>query len=182
MNQNNSFYDNDRNDFFSARAMATGAGDMRTAVRQEVDKIMKEKKYNLQETINAGLQELLERCLISAKDLEYLQDICKKVIEAKKEEEIEAAFFSVRKIYQQMLIDKGCSPTALSIGSVANSLFGFEKSNSVRVTIHDPGSAISGAFIGAMVGGLALGSPGAALGAAIGGLLGAICDDEEGRS
>lgn len=169
--------------FSSARAMAIGAGDLSIVVRQEVKKILAENRNDVLKSLNSGLQELLERNLISAQELEDLRDVCKHLLNSiRGKEDGEDAFFSIKKIYQRMVIDQRCSPAALAIASVANSAFNFEKSNSVTITPETTaGGAAVGAIIGGVMGGLLGGGLGAGIGAAIGGAAGAAigwCNEE----
>jgi hypothetical protein len=175
----------DINDFSNARTIAISAGDLSVAVRKEVIRIMESNKNNVLQSVKDGLQELLERELIDAKELEALQEVCELVFKAIRGKiEGEDAFFSIKKIYTSMLFNQNSSPAALAIASVSSSAFDFEKSNSVKVTI-TPGNAGSGAviggIIGGIVGGIVGGGFGAGIGAAIGGAAGAAigwCNDK----
>lgn len=159
----------------SARAIAISAGDLSIVVRQEVKRILEENRNDVLKSLNAGLQELLKRDLISGQEFEQLQDALKHLLYSiRGKEDGEDAFFSIRKIYQEILIDQDSSPTALAIASVANSAFNIERSSPVTITPETTGGgAAVGAVIGGVIGGLVGGGVGAGIGAAIGGAAGA---------
>ena len=185
LNQNFTTSFKDINEFSNARTIAISAGDLSVAVRNEVIRIMESNKNTVLPSIIDGLNELLERKLITSKEFEVLKDICELIFKSIRGKiDGEDAFFSIRKYYSSMLIDQNSSPTALAIASISSSVFDFEKSNSVSVTII-PGNAGSGAVIGGVfggiIGGIVGGGLGAGLGAAIGGAAGAAigwCNDK----
>jgi hypothetical protein len=170
--------------YFAAKSIAVSAGDLSVAVREEVRKIInkKENKNNILKSIYSGLDELLERGVISEKEVKPLKRICGHLLlatlenkdEENKEKDREDAFFAIKKLYNEMLADQECSPAALSIASVIHSSFGFEKSNSVKII---PETTGAGAAMGAIIGagfGAGFGGPiGAGIGGAIGGIVGA---------
>lgn len=167
----------------SSREIAISAGELSVAVRNKVDVLLTGNRNNIFEAFKAGMQELLEKDLISAQEFESLQDIFRLFIDAIREKgDIEDAFFAIRKTYNQMLLDQECSTIALAIASVINSSWKFEKSNSIKIT---PETTGSGAAVGAAIGG-AMGAgfgglPGAAVGAAIGAIAGAaigLCNEK----
>ena len=167
----------------SRREIAMCAGELSVAVRNKVNDILAENRYNILEAFKSGLQELLERELISAQEFETLQDVYKLFIDALREKgDAEDAFFSIRKTYNKMMLNHECSTTALAIVSVINSSWKFEKSNSIKVT---PETTGAGAGFGAALGGamgFGFGGPvGAGIGAAIGAIAGAaigLCNEK----
>lgn len=159
--------------FIDARAVALSAGSMSVAIRDEVTKLLNSHKNSVLHAIRQGLKELLNRSLITEKDLETLDNVTEIVFNVlRKKVDSETAFFQIRKTYADMTFDQACSPTALAILSVLSSSFDFEKSNSVNVTI-TPGNSSSGAVIGGIIGGVIGGVVGGGLGAGIGAAIGA---------
>lgn len=173
------------NNCSSAIAIAISAGDLSRAVRQQVKKILKENRNDILKAIYSGLQELLERKLISAIEFEQLKNVCKHLINSVRgKEDGEDAFLLITKIYQEMLTNHESNPSALAIASVANSAFNFEKSSPLTITPESTAAgAVTGAVIGAAMGALLGGGVGAGIGAAIGGAAGAAIGwcNEEGK-
>lgn len=161
------------NDLSNAKAIAISSGDLSIAIRNEVIKIMESNKNNVYQSVKEGLKELLKRECISAEELDELQNICDTIFNTLRGKlESEDAFFSIRNIYSNLLINKNSSPTALAIASVSSSIFTYEKSNSVNIRIL-PGDAAAGALTGGIIGATFGAATGGFIGAGIGAAIGA---------
>jgi hypothetical protein len=144
-------------------------------VRREVKKILADNRNDILRSLGAGLQELVNRDSISAKEYDSLNDVCRHLLNAVRgKEKGEEAFLAIRDVYHRMLIDQRSSPTALAIASVSNSAFNLEQSSPLTITPETTaaGAAIGG-VIGGVIGGIVGGGLGAGIGAAIGGAAGA---------
>jgi hypothetical protein len=159
----------------AARAIAISAGDLSIVVRNEVKKILKTNRNDILRSLNSGLQELVKRKSISTQEQKHLNEICRHLLYSiRGKEDGEEAFLAIRKIYHELLMDEGSSPTALAIASVANSAFNLEKHSPLTITPETTGAgAAIGAVIGGVIGGIVGGGFGAGFGAAIGGAAGA---------
>ena len=183
------------NNLASARSIAISAGDLSAVVRQEVKKILGKKGCHQLDAVKVGINQLLERNLISTREAKDITVICNELFGAirGKEDSAKAASI-VREIYQQMLVDHQCSPTALAIASVTNASFEVNSNEvgregqrelttaAIVITPETTGAgAATGAIIGGIIGGIVGGGLGAGIGAAIGGAVGGaigLCNEE----
>lgn len=165
---------NNLTDYASARTIAISAGDLSVVVRREVKKTLEKNRNSILESLNTGIDELLNRDYISAKESDDLKAICKHLIYSiRGKEDAEEAFLAIRAVYHDLLMNQHSTPTALSVASVATSAFNIERSSPLTITPETTGAgAVVGAVIGGVIGGIAGGGLGAGIGAAIGGAAG----------
>ena len=162
-------------DLSSVRTIAMSAGDFSIAVRQEVEKVLKSNRNNVVKSFGTLLQTLLERNLIADNEAKQLENVFDLLLNAIREKiDAEDAYFSIKKIYNDMITRHDSSPVALAMSSVASSSFNFKKTNSVSFTPATAGAgAVVGAGLGAIIGGAVGGPLGAGIGAAVGAVAGA---------
>lgn len=170
------------------RVTALSAGDIGKATLTEVRRILKEQRGNQIAAAKVGVQQLVERNLITAREAKDLNDVIDAVFGAIRKKETGArSAVRVQRIYQGMVADSRVSPTALAIASVANAAFtmsdndvegggesGTAAAAAVVITPETTGAgAVIGGIIGGVIGGVVGGGLGAGIGAAIGGAAGA---------
>jgi hypothetical protein len=76
------------NTLASARTIAMSAGELSVSVRQKVKRSMKEQRGRQLEAVKIGVDPLLERDLIAAREAQDLKAICEIVFGAVREREI----------------------------------------------------------------------------------------------
>jgi len=167
--------------FAQQRSIAISAGDLHTAVKREVARLLEEHKGNPLTVAKYGLEKLRDEGQINAQEFTSLSELCDAVFAAQRGKiDNQTAYGKVRGLYDGLLVDNGSSPMALAIASVASAAFaqalettptsGAMAASNQNGSIGLVGGIIAGGVIGAGIGGVG----GAIIGGVVGGIVGGI--------
>lgn len=158
-------------------SVGLSAGDLRSAVLKEVDRLLDENRGHPVETCKSGLNRLAEAKLISQEEVMQLGKICNVVFDRQRNKlDIDDASRKIDAIYHPLIVKGDASPVALAIASMTATIE-LPKGKSLSAAATGQGGDIGmvgGAIAGAIVGGAIGGAGGAIIGAVVGGIAGGV--------
>ncbi|MGC2448779.1 MAG: hypothetical protein WA477_14120 [Candidatus Sulfotelmatobacter sp.] len=163
------------------RTMAIAAGDLHIAVRQEVIRLLEEHKNNPLSVAKYGLERLRAEGQLTEQEFISMSQICDAVFAAQRGKiDSGTAYATVRRVYDQLLVDGGSSPMALAIASVASGALasnpGDPRPAAALAASRSNGDIglVGGVIVGGIIGGVIGGAGGAIIGGVIGGIVGGV--------
>jgi hypothetical protein len=163
------------------RTMAIAAGDLHIAVRQEVTRLLDEHKSNPLSVAKYGLDRLRAEGQLTEKEFTSMSQICDAVFAAQRGKiDPGTAYGTVRRLYDELLVNESSSPMALAIASVASgalaSDLGGQRPGGAVAASKSNGDIglVGGVIVGGIIGGVIGGAGGAIIGGVIGGIVGGV--------
>jgi hypothetical protein len=166
------------------QTIGVGVGDLQHAALAEARRVMREAKGDRGAAASLMIGRLAELGFISESEREALVTMHEadagSSVEKKAGPGTNAAYFTVRGIYDELLTKGGSSPVALVLASGLTGSYEPVPSDDGTTVVYAKSNGnyeASLAAAGAIIGGVLGGGAGAALGGAIGGVIGKVVDD-----